>query len=209
MRAAKLAAAAAALVAATTGTAWATGAVGAIVGSDGRLNGCYLKDNGLLRVVAAGEECRTSELAVQWSQRGPQGEQGPQGLQGPIGPQGPKGDPGDKGDTGSQGPKGDKGDRGDVGPQGQPGPAGGVAGHEIVSMDKWVPSLQSAQVTAACPAGKKVIGGGYFSPAITPDTSAPFTGLGTGLGEGWTVIGYNGALFSVYLRAYAICASVT
>lgn len=108
-------------VAALAGTAWATGAVSAVVGADGSINGCYKQQNGQLRVAAAGEACGPSELAIQWSQRGPSGAAGPQGIQGPVGPQGPRGEQGPAGD---QGPKGDQGPAGDSGPPGPPGPAG-------------------------------------------------------------------------------------
>jgi hypothetical protein len=49
---------------ATAGTAWGTGAVGAIVGADGTINGCYEQQTGMLRVVAEGSGCRANELAL-------------------------------------------------------------------------------------------------------------------------------------------------
>ena len=64
--------------------------------------------------------------------------------------QGPQGDPGSQGDPGPQGP------------QGEPGPAGGVSGWERVSVETRSCSHPSAVFTSAdCPAGKKVVGGGY------------------------------------------------
>jgi hypothetical protein len=89
--------AAAAAVAAMTGTAWATGTIASIVGPDGTINGCYKSDadkagqKGDLRLVAAGEACKSGELAIQWSQQGPKGDQGIQGIRGPEGPEGPAG----------------------------------------------------------------------------------------------------------------------
>ena len=121
--------AAALMLGAAGGTAWATGAIGSIVAPDGTINGCYQQQNGQLRVVAAGETCRASELPLSWAQKGPAGETGPRGDQGPAGPQGDKGE---KGDAGPQGPKGDpgvpgpSGAAGATGPQGLPGPAGPV-----------------------------------------------------------------------------------
>lgn len=96
--------AAAAVVAALMGTAFATGAVSSIVGPNGMINGCYKAtageddpSKGHLRVIPAGEACKSNELAIQWNQQGPMGDQGPQGETGPIGPQGPKGDEGPAG----------------------------------------------------------------------------------------------------------------
>lgn len=45
---------AAAVALAAAGAAWGSGAVGAIVGADGTINGCYAKETGLLRAVAGG-----------------------------------------------------------------------------------------------------------------------------------------------------------
>jgi uncharacterized repeat protein (TIGR02543 family) len=72
-------------------------ATGIIPASDGTINGCYDRTNGNLRVVATAGDCRTAELPIQWSQRGPRGEQGPEGAQGP------------RGDTGATGPTGPAG----------------------------------------------------------------------------------------------------
>jgi hypothetical protein len=104
------------------GTAWATGTIAGIIGADGKINGCYQKENGQLRVVAEGSTCRGSELAISWNQQGLKGEAGAAGAQGEkgdTGPQGPKGDPG------ANGAKGDKGDQGEPGAAGPIGPAGG------------------------------------------------------------------------------------
>jgi hypothetical protein len=74
--------------------------------ANGVLHGCYQKNNGQLRIIdPAVDDCRPSEIALQWSQQGPPGPQGPMGLQGPqgaIGPmglQGPAGPPGPAGST--------------------------------------------------------------------------------------------------------------
>jgi hypothetical protein len=75
------------------GVAWAT-----IPAGDGLFHGCYQKEEGNLRVVDdAGESCRSSEVAISWSQTGPQGPAGPTG---PQGPQGEKGDDGADGVSG-------------------------------------------------------------------------------------------------------------
>lgn len=150
------------------GTAWGSGAVGAIVGTDGTINGCYAQENGQLRAVTAGEACRPSELALQWSQQGPRGDQGPQGVQGPAGPKGDKGEPGV---TGAPGPKGDIGERGVAGPAGPQGPSGpsGIAEYRTVYTDGTAPlgftqvgAFGTAEATATCPEGWRVVGGGVF-----------------------------------------------
>lgn len=62
-------------------------ATGAIPGSGGVIDGCYLKAGGVLRVIDAdrGQKCTRLETPLTWSQQGAQGPQGPQGLQGPQG----------------------------------------------------------------------------------------------------------------------------
>lgn len=116
--------AAAALVAGAGGVAF-----GAIPGSGGAINGCYMKQTGILRVIdaEAGKKCLSFETAISWNHVGPKGEtgaQGPQGPQGERGLQGEKGDTGATGATGPQGPEGAKGDTGATGPQGPQGPQG-------------------------------------------------------------------------------------
>jgi hypothetical protein len=51
----------------------------------GVFHACVHNENGNVRVVVPGTECRDTETAIEWHQRGPQG---------PAGPQGPKGDSG-------------------------------------------------------------------------------------------------------------------
>ena len=77
--------AAATALAAMTGTAWATGTIASIVGPDGTINGCYRTDadkglKGELRLLAADEECRNNELAIQWNQQGAPGQEGDDGI---------------------------------------------------------------------------------------------------------------------------------
>jgi len=74
-----------------------TVAFGAVPSSDGTINSCYTKRAGLLtpagnlRVIDEGESCRSTEIALSFNQRGPQGIPGPQGE---TGAQGPAGEPG-------------------------------------------------------------------------------------------------------------------
>lgn len=101
---------------------------------------------------------------------GPQGEAGPQGIPGPAGPQGTAGPQGATGPQGVPGPQGAQGAIGPQGPMGLPGaqgPAGtnGVSGWEMVNVTWNLPAIGSTiGAYAACPAGKKPTGGGWFGP---------------------------------------------
>jgi hypothetical protein len=113
-----------AIVLAFAGVGWAS-----IPDSGGVIHACYKKEHGQLRVTDADQQqsCRHSEVALSWSQTGPQGPIGPQGPKGDTGPAGPQGSKGDTGATGPQGPAGSqgaKGDTGATGPQGAAGPQG-------------------------------------------------------------------------------------
>lgn len=62
-------------------------ATAAIPGADGSLQGCYMTSGslkGLLRVVDSSAECKSTETAVSWSQRGPKGEPGAAGSGGAL-----------------------------------------------------------------------------------------------------------------------------
>ena len=102
------------------------------IGGGGVIHGCYQKNVGNLRVIdpSAGDSCRPSEVAISWSQTGPQGPAGPQGPPGPQGPQGPAGATGPQGPAGPQGATGATGPQGPAGPQGPQGEPGilGLAG---------------------------------------------------------------------------------
>ena len=94
----------------------------AIPDSSGVIHGCYQKNVGNLRVIdpSAGDSCRPSEIAISWSQTGPQG---------PTGATGPRAGPTAEGYTADRcdwaaGPTGPKGDTGATGPQGPPGATG-------------------------------------------------------------------------------------
>jgi hypothetical protein len=184
------------LLGAVVGAGLAGGVVAyaAIPDSGGVIHGCYQKNVGNLRVIdPASDSCRPSEIAITWSQTGPQGIPGPQGPAGPAGPQGPQGPKGDtgatgpagpagpagpKGDTGATGatgpagptgppgPKGDKGDKGDTGPTGPPGPGVDLAGQ-------------------TCPAGAFVTGfnaaGNIVCSNVTPPPTCSPTTLTTSM----------------------------
>jgi hypothetical protein len=114
----------------------------AIPASNGKINGCYDTQSGLLRVIDAdaGKTCRQLETPISWNEQGPKGDQGeigppgPKGETGLTGLPGPKGDPGPQGERGFDGPSGPQGAAGQTGPrgpqgeQGPPGPAGPAGG---------------------------------------------------------------------------------
>jgi Collagen triple helix repeat (20 copies) len=111
--------------------------------------GC-LKNGNLSNVgTTAPSSCPTGATTISWNSEGPAGPAGPQGPQGAEGPQGPAGT------TGATGPEGPQGE---IGPQGPAG-ASGISGYEIVSASSDSGHFSQA-VLAACPAGKKVVGGG-------------------------------------------------
>jgi hypothetical protein len=66
-----MAVAIAALTVALGGAAFA-----ALPSSDGAIHACYQKNTGDLRIVDSEEACRSSERAIAWNQRGPQGPPG-------------------------------------------------------------------------------------------------------------------------------------
>jgi len=101
-------------------------------------------------------------------------------------------------------PKGDKGDKGDAG-------APGLSGVQIVTAQKNVVNKTSDELSATCPAGKRVIGGGGrtnsivvvggFGPLLYLSVPNGTTGWRVGMAaapaESWT------------MTAYAVCASVS
>jgi hypothetical protein len=65
----------------------ATGAAYALIpGPGGVIQGCYKRSGGTLRVIdAALETCQANEIALPWSQTGPQGPAGADGVDGALG----------------------------------------------------------------------------------------------------------------------------
>lgn len=91
------------------------------------ISGCYDKDSGRLRVVAADRRCGDDERRLTWNERGRRGEPGPKGADGrvgSVGPQGEQGPVGPQGEQGPPGPIGPAGPAGAAGADGQPGPQG-------------------------------------------------------------------------------------
>lgn len=178
-------------------------------------------------------------VTVTPSVQGPEGPMGPQGPAGPPGPEGapgPQGPQGETGATGAQGPKGDTGATGPQGPQGQQGAQGpqglqgltgpqgpqgfqgppginGVSGWERGVGDTGPFSIGAnagSFIIAACPAGKKPVGGGYElvggAAALTVTLSAPYE---NGV-SGWRVNFINRTSGSVsgQVKAHVVCALV-
>lgn len=130
-------------------------AYAAIPDPAGVVHGCYnkgglLQDKGALRVIDEGERCRSSELAVNWSQTGPQG---------PVGPVGPVGATGATGATGAAGAAGPKGDPGAVGPKGDTGPAGFSDSYGISASQVPVKGGNVVVAELALPAGSYAVFG--------------------------------------------------
>lgn len=159
-------------------------AYAAIPDSSGLIHGCYDNQSGKLRVFDADE----THPKVCGNGETPLSwsQQGPQGVPGPPGP---------------------KGDPGETGPQ---GPAG-LSGYEIVLEATPFDEDDRKRTFAACPQGKKVLGGGSFLANSTPDQGGIFvTGSGPEAnGGGWSVeaeqfVGGN----PWGLTAYAICGAV-
>src|SRR6185436_19196046 len=67
------------------------------------IHACVQRDSGQVRIVAANEQCRRSETALEWNAEGPAG---PAGAAGPAGPAGAPGDVGPAGPAGDSGPAG-------------------------------------------------------------------------------------------------------
>lgn len=188
-------------------------------------NACVTKSTGGVRVVPAGNTCKSNEYPISWNEVGPQGPAGPQGQ---AGPQGDVGAVGPQGEVGPAGPTGPQGDAGPVGPQGVVGPAGpmgpmgltgasGVSGLEQVT----VTQIKSAfddyfEVTAVCPAGKRTVGGGFLNGTYTSGVPnwVPLSGSGPKVTnsaptddlEGWRVTAVRGtSLADQIVKSYAIC----
>ncbi|HEY7409590.1 MAG TPA: collagen-like protein [Vicinamibacteria bacterium] len=130
---------------------------------------------------------------------------GPQGPRGPEGAQGIQGEPGDRG---PQGLPGMPGLQGDPGIQGPPGAPGGLGGYVIVteSFTGSLPSDHVLSVEAACPAGKKAVGGGARMPGhvLTMSATHPIDD-----GNAWQTLfrNFTGSGQGYSGTAYAVCAT--
>jgi hypothetical protein len=80
------------------------GAIPLLGAEEEMIRACVQKSSQQVRIIPAGEDCRGSEVAVEWNVAGSPGPAGPAGPQGPQGPQGPEGP---EGPEGRQGPPGE------------------------------------------------------------------------------------------------------
>jgi hypothetical protein len=142
-----------ALAALASGGGAALAATSSIPDAQGVIHGCYLSATGALRVIDtnAGQSCKSSEIALQWSQKGPQGPQGPPG------PVGPTGAPGPVGATGPQGPQGDPGPTGAAGPAGPAGPGTTITEHSQIFFYSGIGANPTNHLD--CPAGTTLVSG--------------------------------------------------
>lgn len=138
---------------------------------------------------------------------GPVGATGPTGDTGPTGATGPTGDTGPTGATGPTGPVGATGATGPTGPAGATGATGatgvtgatgavGVSGYSVVTNS----DQNAASLIASCPAGQKVLGGGFS------DGSQILASRPTDTHDGWFVSRQSTG--GTTLIVYAICANV-
>ena len=159
--------------------------------------------------------------------KGDQGDQGIQGLIGATGLTGAKGDQGIQGiqgltgETGSTGPAstvpgptGPTGATGSSGPSGPTGPTGadGVSGWQLIPGTPSADNEEAKTVTATCPAGKNVVGGGFLTLAVTNPDEIVITANYPSSPTVWTVSGTldqpGGGDDSFALQAFAICVTV-
>jgi hypothetical protein len=104
--------------------------------------------------------------------------------------------PGPRGETGAQGPQG---------PKGSPG----TSGRQVVKADSALSSASSKSVTAACPAGKKALGGGVEVSGDGRDRVS-VTGSVPAGDAGWQARAVELLSTSApwQLHVYAVCAFV-
>jgi hypothetical protein len=151
---------------------------------------CHSKGT-LYNVSTAPVECRRDDTLMRWNQVGPMG---------PVGP---------KGDTGATGPQGPAGPAGPVGPAGSGGTLSGwqiVVGESVaVPGGSSNTGVGTAPGRADCPAGQKVLGGGWTtSDNITAKDSYPWQ-----WSDGktsWLVFFWNSNGPAGHGKAFAICA---
>ena len=112
-----------------------------------------------------------------------------------------------------QGPPGPQGVPGPAGIQGIAGPAGPLSGRVLVVANGSAPSNTIGSAIASCPAGKKVLGGGFrgltgTSTTVSHNMPKPLQFPATGFSDTeWQVILHNADQFSLFFEVFAICAN--
>ena len=166
-------------------------------GNTALIHACVNNTSGEIKIVGANSNCPSNYRALDWNIQGPAGQQGPIGPVGPIGPQGLQGEQGLQGLPGQQGI------------QGIQGPAG-INGLEIVQVNTAPQDTARIDVLVECPAGKKVLGGGYATAGNNLNTSIAANGPATS--SHWAVTAvtndYPAIRVGWSVQAYAICANV-
>jgi hypothetical protein len=170
---------------------------------------CFVPQNGnLYRIKATDptETCKSPQhVAIQWNITGADGNPGPVGPAGAAGPAGDQGPIGPIGPVGAQGPTGNAGPQGLKGIAGLGGPSG-VVGIEVVEVKVSVHfTLTDYFTTVNCPAGKKVIGGGY---AVVPQIGKVVASRPEG-STGWYVSVQSIGGVGPDVTTYVICAPWT
>jgi hypothetical protein len=139
--------------------------------------------------------------------QGPIGPAGADGAQGPVGPagaDGAQGPVGPAGADGAQGPVGLQGPKGDTGATGATGPAG-LSGYQIVY--NYIPAYTSdSTVTATCPSGKNVIGGGWM---VNDGYVIPARASYPQDSSTWAFRGIHDLGFNPRMTVYAVCATTS
>ena len=112
-----------------------------------------------------------------------------------------------------QGPPGPQGPTGPAGPQGVAGPAGPLSGRVLVVAQGSAASNNIGSATASCPAGKKVLGGGFQgltgnTTNVSHNMPKPLSPPATGFSDTeWQVTLYNADPFTLSFTVFAICAN--
>lgn len=151
-----------------------------------------------------GDALTVTDTGLAWAQAGtgPQGPVGPQGPKGDAGAPGVKGDPGPQGDAGPQGAKGDTGAQGLKGDPGPQGPSGVITGWEKVSVVQSINAGKTADITATCPSGKRLLSAGF--EASSWDANVVYMSQG----QTSVVVSFkNPTSASIEGRAIAICVT--
>ncbi len=117
--------------------------------------------------------------------------------------------------AGQQGPAGPAGPAGPVGPAGPQGPAGlqgtnGVSGLQIVFATSPLNSDIEKSITATCPAGKQVIGGGGFAFNFTYPDEVALVASYPANATSWRVVAQETDAYALawLLRTHAVCANI-
>jgi hypothetical protein len=108
-------------------------------GNAALIHACVSNNSGEIKIVGANANCPSNYRALDWNIQGPEGQPGPIG---PAGPQGEQGTQGVPGEPGLQGPA-------------------GISGLEVVEVNSGTLNAFRIDVVVDCPAGKRVLGGGF------------------------------------------------